>query len=145
MLQPTLYTGDAGQAYEMIQPPRVERAFRMVFKAIKIITKHPNPTISCQHTTKVKTCIGGRIRDRLSDRTVFLLSKIAHCMRSLVQLRWYKFGNFYLWQKAGIPIGGPVSGAVLDSVLAVDERVFDKFKCPESRRNWNSQASEKTG
>ena len=60
MLQPTLYTGDAGQAYEMIQPSRVERAFRMVFKAMKIITKQTNPTISCQHTTKVKTCIGGK-------------------------------------------------------------------------------------
>ena len=51
-------------------------------------------------------------------------------MRSLVQLRWYKFGNAYLWQKAGIPIGGPVSGAVLEAVLSVGEHIFDKFKWP---------------
>ena len=146
MSRPTLYTGDAGQAYEMIQPSRVERAFRMVFKAVQITTKKENPTISCQHTTKVRTCFGGRVRGRLGDRTILLLSKIAHCMRSLVKLRWYKFGNAYLWQKAGIPIGGPVSGAVLESVLSVDEHVFDKFKWPKNaRRNWDSKANEKTG
>ena len=48
-------------------------------------------------------------------------------MRSRVKLRWFKFGNKYLFQKSGIPIGGPVSGAVLEAVLSVDEDFFEKF------------------
>ena len=125
---PTLYTAEAGQAYEMIKPERVERAFRFIFKAIQIITGKKDPTLSCQHTPKVKARFGGWIRDRLEDRSVFFLSKISHCMRSLIQLRWFKFGDKYLLQTAGIPIGGPVSGAVLEAVLSVDENMFEKFE-----------------
>ena len=33
-------------------------------------------------------------------------------------------------QVSGIPIGGPVSGAVLESVLSVDEDMFEKFGWP---------------
>ena len=42
------------------------------------------------------------------------------------QIRWYKFGDRYLYQKVGIPIGGPVSGIVLEAVLSVDEYIFEK-------------------
>ena len=48
-------------------------------------------------------------------------------MRPLVKLRSFKFGNKYLFQKHGIPIGGPVSGAVLEAVLSVDENYFERF------------------
>ena len=48
-------------------------------------------------------------------------------MRSLIKLRWYRFGNRILHQVSGIPIGGPVSGAVLEAVLSLDEDSFDKF------------------
>ena len=48
-------------------------------------------------------------------------------MRALLELRWYKFGDKYLVQVSGIPIGGPVSGAALEAVLCVDEDTFDKF------------------
>ena len=48
-------------------------------------------------------------------------------MRGLVELRWFKFGDRYLRQEAGIPIGGPVSGAVLEAVLSVDEFLFERF------------------
>ena len=49
-------------------------------------------------------------------------------MRGLVQLRWFQFGDKYLFQNIGIPIGGPVSGAVLEAVLSVDEYLFEKSK-----------------
>ena len=84
---PTLYTADAGQACEMIKPQRIERAFRFIFRSIQIITGKTDPTLSCQHTAKVKARFGGWIRDRLNDHTVIFLSKISHCMRSLVKLR----------------------------------------------------------
>ena len=51
-------------------------------------------------------------------------------MRALIQCRFYQFGSHFLFQKCGIPIGGPVSGAVLDCVLSVQENSFDKFIWP---------------
>ena len=60
----------------------------------------------------------------INKRKLFSKGKIAQCMRSLVKLRWYKFGDRYLYQKVGIPIGGPVSGIVLEAVLSVDEYIF---------------------
>ena len=48
-------------------------------------------------------------------------------MRSLVKLRWYKFGAPYFLHTAGTPIVGPVSAAVLEAVLSVDEDGFDQF------------------
>ena len=48
-------------------------------------------------------------------------------MRGLAQFRWYTFGDKFLYRKSGIPIGGPVSGAVLEAALSVDEDSFDKF------------------
>ena len=125
MSSPTLYTADAGQAYEMIPPNRISRAFRIIFRTIQIKCGRKDPTVSCMHTTKADARFGGWIRDHLNDRSVFFLSKISHCMRSLVKLRWFKFGNKYLFQKSGIPIGGPVSGAVLEAVLCVDENTFE--------------------
>ena len=71
---PTLYIADAGQAYEMIKPQRIERTFRSIARTIQIITGKTDPTISCQHTAKVKARFGGWFRDRLADRTVFYLS-----------------------------------------------------------------------
>ena len=73
-----------------------------------------------------KSRFGGWIRDRLEDRSVMFLSKIAQCKRSLVKLRWYKLGGRYLYLKVGIPIGGPVSGIVLEAVLSVDEYISEK-------------------
>ena len=55
------------------------------------------------------------------------MSKMAHCMRALLKLRWFKFGSKYLYQKSGTPIGGPVPGAALEAVLSIDEDPFDKF------------------
>ena len=49
-------------------------------------------------------------------------------MRCLARLRVYVFGNLFLHQVSGIPIGGPVSGAILESVLCVAEHNFDHFR-----------------
>ena len=75
--------------------------------------------------------IGGFITDKLFDRSVFYLSKIERSMRALVKCRWYKFGSSFIFQKTGIPIGGPVSGAILDGVLSVQESNYDKFPWPK--------------
>ena len=56
-------------------------------------------------------------------------------MRGLVKLRWYQFGNLILYQVSGIPIGGPVSGAVLEAVLGVDEDMFEQIGWVEFSRS----------
>lgn len=124
---PTVYTADVGQAYEIVDPGRVERAFRIIFKSIQTITGKADPTPSCIHYQKAKTTFGGWVRDKLSDRSVYHLSKVSHCKRSLVKLRFYRFGNLFLHEVSGIPIGGLVSGAVLKAVLSVDEHYFESF------------------
>ena len=127
MQGPTLFTADAGQAFEMISPSRIERAFRIILKNIHFRTGKQDPTLSCMHTAKPKAGFGGWIQDTLLVRSVFFMGKVSSCMRSLLRLRWFRFGNRYLVQVSGIPIGGPVSGAALEAVLCVDEDTFDKF------------------
>ena len=69
MAHPTLYTADAGQAYEMVKQSRINRAFTFIFKALRIRTKLKDPTISVQHSTKAKARFGGCIRDKLFERS----------------------------------------------------------------------------
>ena len=106
MSGPTLYTADAGQAYEMVAPARIEKSFCSIFKAIRRVTKKADPLISVIHSTKAKCKFGGFITDKLFDRSVFYLSRIEKSMRALVKCRWYRFGNSFIFQKSGIPIGG---------------------------------------
>jgi len=51
-------------------------------------------------------------------------------MRGPVNLRIFQFGNLFLEQVSGIPIGGPVSGAVLEGVLSLDEHMFEQYIWP---------------
>ena len=131
MTHPTLYTGDAGQAYEMIKRSRINRAFTFIFKALRIKTRLKDPKISVQHSTKAQAHFGGCVRDKLYDRSVFYATKIENAMRGLIELRKFQFGNLFLEQVSGIPIGGPVSGAVLEGVLSLDEHMFDRYQWPE--------------
>lgn len=89
------------------------------------------------HRTKATTAVGGRIDDRLCDRTVFFASKLRTCMEGLLELRTYRIGNLFLRQAKGIPIGGPISGAILDLVLARAECRFDIFVWPKNAEAWN--------
>ena len=111
MSGPTLYTADVGQAYEMVRPDTIESSFTDIFNSIKACSKHPDPTISVIHSTKAKAKYGGWVPEKMYDRSVFFLSKVAHCMRTLVQLRYYRFGNLFLFQKSGIPIRGSGLGS----------------------------------
>ena len=131
MAGPTLHTADAGQAYEMIRPSKIEDSFSRIFKAIRATTNQNDPTLSVIHSVKSKAKYGGWITEKLYDRSVFFLSKVAHGMRTLAKLRYYKFGNSFLYQCSGIPIGGPVSGAILESVLCMEEHRFDRFRWPQ--------------
>ena len=128
--RPSLHTADAGQAYEMVKASVIEDSFSQVFKAIRSSTKQRDPTLSVIHSTKAKAKYGGWISDKLYDRSVLFLSRVAHGMRTLARLKFYKVGNSFLYQRSGIPIDGPVSGAILESTLCMVEHKYDKFRWP---------------
>ena len=58
------------------------------------------------------------------------MRKVASCIHSLLQLRVFRFGDQFLVQLSGIPIGGPISGAALEAVLCLGEDTFDKLGWP---------------
>ena len=137
MKHPTLRTNDAGQAYEVIDHSVIKKSTDELFNNFSRITKNKDPTISVMHRTKATTAVGGRIDDRLCDRTVFFASKLRICMEGLLEMRTYRIGNLFLRQAKGIPIGGPISGAILDLVLARAECRFDIFVWPKIAEKWN--------
>ena len=52
------------------------------------------------------------------DRIVFALPKIVSCVEALLCMKIYRCGDRYLVQVNGVPIGGPISGVVLEVCLA---------------------------
>lgn len=73
MSGPTLYTADAGQAYEMVKPSTIESSFSKVFNAIRSTSRNRDPTMSVIHSVRANAKFGGWISDRLFGRTVFFL------------------------------------------------------------------------
>ena len=76
MTGPSLYTADAGQAYEMVKPEKIERAFNSVFDSIRPGCKHPDPTITVLHCTKSKTKYGGWVSEQYMIETCFPFAKL---------------------------------------------------------------------
>ena len=137
MEHPTLRTADAGQAYEVVPRTRIEEATTDMFSIVSKTTRVKDPTVSVMHRTKAVTAVGGRIDDMLCDRTVFFASKVKTCIQGLLDMRTFRIGNLFLRQVKGIPIGGPISGALLDLVLARAECIFDFYTWPKVARTWN--------
>ena len=81
----------------------------------------------------------------MCDRAVFFASKARTCTEGLLRMRTYRIGNLFLKQVKGIPIGGPISGAILDLVLARAECHFDLFVRPKVARRWNLTGPGKGG
>ena len=70
--------------------------------------------------------VGGQIHQPAEGRVVFWLDRIRHCVDRLLAMDIYRFGDGFVQQETGIPIGGPISGVVLDIVCSVLEYLFDK-------------------
>ena len=76
MKGPSLYTADAGQAYEMVKPEKIEHAFNSVFNGIRAGSKHPDPTLTVLHSTKSKTKYGGGCPKKCMTVACFFLAKL---------------------------------------------------------------------
>ena len=103
---PSLFSWDAGQAYETLSPHIV---CEDLDHALHIVH---NKKISHIQVLKSSKCIAARafcLRTDLGDRITFTLRTLKQCMLSFLHMRVYKFGSRWLVQVDGCPIGGPFS------------------------------------
>ena len=125
MATPGGTTADAGQAYEAVRRSFVSGCLDALFKTAST-PKFAAKTTSVLKTVKYYGFVGGQIHQLAEDRVVFWLNRIRHCVDRLLAMDIYRFGDGFVQQETGIPIGGPISGVVLDIVCSVLEYLFDK-------------------
>ena len=132
MHHPGAATADAGQAYEALRPMYVYSCLVRLFKAAGYHPDRANSdsTVSIWNTARFFARAGGRASAQFSDRRVYWLGKIFMATVFLTMMRIYKLGAYFLAQIYGIPIGGPISGAILDIVMAVLQADFDTDMWP---------------
>ena len=144
MKAPALFVADAGQAYEVLPRPLIRGCLDRLFDAVRKAPCRADPCVQVLHTPQCKVSFGGRIDDTLDDRTVLFLSRIAKCIYSMFELRLHRLGSQVLVHQRGIPIGGPLSGDILKSVLAEAEHMrssstwnrFSHMGLRGTRRDW---------
>ena len=124
MMQPTLRVSDAGQAYEAVDRNIIRTSLKGIFDCSRKSMRQPDPCISVLRSRQSCVTYGGYIHDRTGDRDTIFLSKLEQCVYSLLSLNLFRVGNRVLKQCKGIPIGGPISGAILRAVLATIEYFF---------------------
>ena len=129
MLHPTFLVADAGQAFEMLkrgsivsnleyllgQAKKYNHGLLAVYKSVRsIVQKVPN------------------LQRQFEDRVVVASNTIQSTVLAYLDFRYYQLGDIFLEQKAGAPIGGLGSGALLALVLSSREHVFmarwDQYK-----------------
>ena len=138
MNRPSIIAADAGQAYEELNLPYVYETLDDFYsRGGHCVKDNSDATISVLKTVRHCTRSGGRAADIVNDRVVFWLSKVRVCVESLLAMRFFRLGDRFLVQVKGIPIGGPISGVILDMSLVRLEEKFDRVgwkrfmkKCP---------------
>ena len=124
MSHPGGLTADAGQAYEAINVSYIWQSVDHLFERVSKLTN--NLTITVLRTRRSHVFLGGSIQARLWDRCVFLISSIRRCITGFMGMRYFFVASICLMQCKGIPIGGPISGAVLHLVLSRLEWQYEK-------------------
>lgn len=92
------------------------------------VKKRRDAPVTVFKTMKCLTKLGGYVKDFACDRNIFWLSRVLQATFVLLQMVIFKFGNWYVQQVSGLPIGGPVSSVVLEFCLAWLEERMDKYK-----------------
>ena len=77
------------------------------------------------------------MKDLVGDRLVLWTSKIRKCVDRLLEMRIYRIGNAVIQQLFGDPIGGPISGVILDACCAKSELMFDSVLWPRIAASCN--------
>jgi hypothetical protein len=85
MTHPTIFSADAGQAYEVVSESLINTTLAVIFRAVPKNCGIGDPTVSVLHSAKANVLFGGRADDPLKDRTVFFVSKVQKCVLALLQ------------------------------------------------------------
>jgi hypothetical protein len=124
MLQPCGATVDAGQAYEALCHSFVFKCLSSLFDTAAT-PQHAATTVTVFRTPSYRAFLGGHPCTLVDDRAVFWLDRIKHSITCLLGMNVYRICSTFIRQTSGIPIGGPISGAVLEVACAFLEFMFD--------------------
>ena len=132
MKTPSIIAADAGQAYEELGAEFVSSTLEFFYEEAGFSKEgKKDVAISISNSTRHQSRSGGKVIDVVNDRVVFWVSRVRKCVDSLLAMKIFKLGNRFLAQVRGIPIGGPISGIVLDLCLARLECIYDKKSWPQ--------------
>ena len=132
MARPSVVLGDAGQAYEVLRSDFVSSTLDSFYSMAGYDrAKERDATVTVFRGTKYVARSGGRALDLIGDRVVFWISKIRKCVEALLSMKIYRLGDRYLVQTRGVPLGGPISGIILELCLSTLERARDTLSCKD--------------
>ena len=132
MLVPGLVVGDAGQAYEAIALDRIYACLDRLFDQLE--SEKTQRCVTVMRSQRSHVFFGGGVNQRLWDRTVWLLRSIRRALEGFLGMRLFVICGLVVQQVRGIPIGAPLSGAILHTVLSDLEFQSDKM-FPRRRRS----------
>ena len=125
MSYPTILVADAGQAYEDLDTSAIYSAVHELFDRLPEVTK--SHTVTITDTDKgYDTRWGGDHKIPHNDRTIFSIKSMRRAVFGFLGMRIFRLGDVFLEQLQGIPIGGPLSGCILEIVLSRCETLYDK-------------------
>ena len=106
--------------------PRTVRRLPRTADATTAAKKKHTRSVWVKHGRQHCCGSGGSIKKKYNDKIVLLSSSVERCVRGFLGMRGFRCSSKgFLYQKLGIPIGGPLSGAVLDVVFSEAEANAD--------------------
>ena len=128
MLCPGLMAADAGQAYEALDIKKVRLVLAKLWSKAKADRSCDSVTVvhGEPYSRGVRRS-GGRVT-RSTNCSVIFVRSLARAIDAYLGVHRYNQGDLLFCQQAGLPIGGPYSGGILDCVLNCCEASFsEKF------------------
>ena len=123
--RPSVISRNAGQAFETLPLDKLYEALGDVTLKFQKKMGLADPSVSVTHGPRARTCDGGLIRDKVEGRTSLFIARILACVASVLGMRRFLIGNKISKQLRGVPIGGPLSSPLQETLLGFDE---DNFK-----------------
>ena len=121
----SLVSADAGQAHEVLKLAFISS---VLFRLVHLVLAADMPGYVAVKSQQKSAVYFNPTGAPLEEYRTLAFFDIMNCVFCIIFMRIYRFGNLYVWQREGLPIGGPLSYAVLQCVLASMEH---EFRTPE--------------
>ena len=133
MAGPSNITVDAGQAYETLLPSSI---FQDLLFVLRQAERTKIGLLSVYHSIRAIVGISKTLRTKFHDRTIIASKTILRCMTCYLHFKFYRFGDLVVHQTTGVPIGGFLSGVLLNLCLGCAENRHDKWLWPQIAEFW---------